>query len=89
MLDDFSAVSDTNRQVLGLLAVGFSGGCKNIELASRLVEDLYMDSLGLVEVVMALNEVFDIQLSEEVVAKWRTVEDICHWVICIKRGVSG
>jgi acyl carrier protein len=82
-------VHDIKRQVLELLVAGFSDGCKRVELGSRLIEDLYMDSLGFVEVVMALNEAFDIQLSEEMVEEWKTVEDICYWVVFMKRGNSG
>ncbi|BCX66973.1 phosphopantetheine-binding protein [Pseudomonas izuensis] len=47
-----------------------------IELGSRLVEDLCVDSISLVEIVMALNDSFGIELSEAGVGEWRTVLDI-------------
>jgi acyl carrier protein len=51
-----------------------------IEVGSRLVEDLYMDSIAVVEFVMVLNEEFEMDVPAKVVAEWRTVEDICSWL---------
>jgi acyl carrier protein len=39
-----------------------------------------MDSIGVIEIVMALNERFSIDLPEEVVARWSRVADICQAV---------
>lgn len=51
-----------------------------VEMSSRLVEDLCVDSVGLVEIVMCLNQTFNIDLPEAEVAEWNTVEDICYLV---------
>ncbi len=36
-----------------------------------------MDSIGFVEVVLALNETFNIELPETEAGEWKTVKDIC------------
>ena len=64
-------------QIIKLLSDCLSlDGC-NIESSSRLVEDLFVDSMNVIEIVMLINEVFDIELPREGVAAWRTVQDIC------------
>ncbi|MGY2186878.1 acyl carrier protein [Pseudomonas sp. SDO5591_S426] len=47
-----------------------------IESSSRLVEDLYLDSIGIVEVVMMFNERFSVELPESEIVEWETVKDI-------------
>lgn len=64
-------------QVIKVLSEYFPVGRRKIERASRLVEDLYVDSMSIVEMVMALNESFAIELPESQVSEWRTVGDIC------------
>ncbi|WP_256580756.1 phosphopantetheine-binding protein [Pseudomonas sp. QTF5] len=64
-------------QVIDVLSHCFLAGHGKIEVESRLVEDLYIDSMGLVEVVMALNELFEIDLPEKDISEWRSVADIC------------
>lgn len=43
----------------------------------RLVEDLFVESIGLIEIVMALNEWFGVEIPEDAVEEWRTVKDVC------------
>ncbi len=47
-----------------------------IQPESTLVEDLGMDSLDALEVAMALEEEFRIEVSDEEVATWETVADL-------------
>nr|WP_256590958.1 phosphopantetheine-binding protein [Pseudomonas sp. ERMR1:02] len=68
---------EIDRQVICVLAATLFVGRRQVEVESRLVEDLYMDSISMVEVVMALNEMFGIELSESGVEEWKTVKDIC------------
>jgi acyl carrier protein len=67
---------DTESQVIKVLSEYFSMDRLNIQRGSRLVEDLYMDSMNLVETVMVLNEAFETELPAAEVAQWRTVADI-------------
>ncbi|WP_339102107.1 phosphopantetheine-binding protein [Pseudomonas sp. G166] len=55
-------------------------GGRNVEVGLRLIEDLYIDSMSLVEIVMMLNEMFSIELPAEGVGMCRTVKDICDLV---------
>jgi acyl carrier protein len=67
-------------QVIKVLSEYFPVGRRKIERQSRLVEDLYVDSMSIVEMVMALNESFAIELPEAQVSEWKTVGDICRSV---------
>lgn len=64
-------------QVIDVLSEYFSADHRGIERESSLVEDLYLDSLGVVEIVMILNDFFGIELPASGVAEWRFVADIC------------
>ncbi|EXF96348.1 hypothetical protein HK44_022860 [Pseudomonas fluorescens HK44] len=75
---------EIERQVIKVLSDYFPVGRRAIEASSRLVEDLYVDSINIVEVVMILNDVFDVELPQAEVAKWRVVNDICSLVVCSK-----
>lgn len=81
MSDESSEQFDIASQVIKVLSDYFSVGRREVQLTSRLVEDLYVDSISLVEIVMALNETFDIDLPEDGVGLWRTVEDVCKSVM--------
>jgi acyl carrier protein len=48
---------------------------------ARLVEDLGADSLDLVELVMALEEIFDVELPEADVEPLRTIADLEQYLL--------
>ncbi|WP_434629597.1 acyl carrier protein [Pseudomonas sp. Z1-29] len=56
--------SATEEKIFKLLSVHFSIGQEVITLRSNLIEELYMDSIGLLEIVMTLNDVFSVVLPE-------------------------
>lgn len=64
-------------QVLEVLSGYFSVGGRTVEMECRLVEDLFVESIGLIEIVMALNEWFGVEIPEDAVEEWRTVKDVC------------
>ncbi len=68
------------QQVMVLLANYFQVERRKILFDSRLIEDLYVDSINIVELAILLNEAFDIELPEPGVARWRTVADVCRLV---------
>lgn len=80
MSDDLSAELEVEHRVIKVLSDYFPAVHRKIEMASRLVEDLYVDSIGLVEIVMALNTAFKIELPDTEVGEWKTVKDICMLV---------
>lgn len=69
-------------KVVEVLARYLSSVGRGIGADSRLVEDLYMDSIAMVEVVMNLNEEFGIEIAEVMVGEWRTVQDVCESIGC-------
>ncbi|WP_160105133.1 phosphopantetheine-binding protein [Pseudomonas izuensis] len=72
-------------QVIKVLSDYFPAVRWKIELGSRLVEDLCVDSISLVEIVMSLNDSFGIELPEVGVEEWRSVLDI---YVSVKESVS-
>ncbi|HEY6292032.1 MAG TPA: acyl carrier protein [Terriglobia bacterium] len=53
---------------------------KKVVPKARLVEDLGADSLDLVELTMALEEEFSLEIPDEDCQKFRTVEDVVRYV---------
>ena len=52
----------------------------SITLESRLVDDLKADSLDVVELIMDLEQEFDIEIPDEELPKIRTVGDIVEYL---------
>lgn len=52
----------------------------NITLETSLVEDLEADSLDAVEVIMALEDEFGIEIPDEEAEHFKTVSDICKFL---------
>ncbi len=75
---------DLERQVIQVVSVYLRVDRQTIRSDSRLVEDLCVDSVGVVEIVMSINEAFGIDLADVDVAQWRTVGDICRLVSVCK-----
>lgn len=53
---------------------------EDISMDSSLQHDLKLDSLNAVEIVLALEEELDIEISEGDIEKFDTVRDICNYV---------
>ncbi|MBN2195490.1 MAG: acyl carrier protein [Polyangiaceae bacterium] len=54
---------------------------KDIKPESTFIDDLGADSLGLVELVLAFEEQFDIEIPDEDTEKMRTVQDAIDYVL--------
>lgn len=52
----------------------------DVKLEATLTDDLGMDSLDAVELVMALEETFEISIEEDKVATFVTVQDIVNYI---------
>jgi acyl carrier protein len=50
------------------------------------VDDLGADSLDIVELVMAFEETFSIEVSEEAAEKIVTVQDAIDYIVTVKKG---
>lgn len=49
---------------------------ERVQMDASIADDLSLDSLDQVEVVMALEEKFQVEIDDETAGKWRTVGDI-------------
>lgn len=70
LLDDIKAV------VVEQLGVN----ADEVKEGSKFVEDLGADSLDVVELVMALEEKFDIEIPDDEAEKIRTVQDVVNYI---------
>ena len=58
--------------------LGVSG--EEITMETDLIQDLEADSLDAVEIIMAIEDEFDIDIPDEKAEKFRTVKDIVNYV---------
>lgn len=77
---DAELKSATQAQILTLIAHYFLLNLQSVEMDSRLVEDLGADSLEILEITLALNDYFGIELPEAELSSVRTTGDLCRWV---------
>ncbi len=74
------APEDIARKVKGTIADRLGVADSEIQPTSALVEDLGADSLDLVELVMAIEEEFEVEIPDDEVQKLRTVQDAVDYV---------
>lgn len=53
---------------------------ENIKLESRLIDDLKADSLDIVELIMDLEQEFDVEIPDEELPKIQTVGDVVKYL---------
>lgn len=74
----------TIEKVKEILAKQLEISVDEINPTSSLTEDLGADSLDVVEIVMALEDEFDVEISDEETAKIKTVDDIVKHIDSLK-----
>ena len=54
---------------------------EDIRGKTLLREDLDIDSLDIIEIIMDLEDKFNLQIDDEVVYKWKIVQDIIDYIV--------
>ena len=67
-----------------LVAEKLGKKAEEIKMETRLVEDLGADSLDVVELVMAFEDEFGIELPDEEIAKMKTIGDAVKYINSVK-----
>lgn len=67
-------------KVVRILAEQLDADPDNITPQTRIAEDLNADSLDVVELVMAVEEEFDIQIPDEEIEGLKTVEAVVEYI---------
>lgn len=71
---------DIEKRVKEIIAEQLGLGIEEVSNESSYVDDLGADSLDVVELVMALEEEFDIEISDDELEKIRTVQDTVDYI---------
>ena len=58
---------------------------ENVKMESNIIEDLGADSLDVVELVMALEEKFDVEIPDSDAEKLKTIADVVTFVEGLKK----
>lgn len=56
-----------------------------VKLESKIIEDLGADSLDVVELVMALEEKFEVEIPDSEAEKLKTIQDVVSFVESLKK----
>lgn len=75
---------DLKKQVLETIAEQLGIDVSEVTEEKAFIEDLNADSLDLTELIMTLEEKFDIEIPDEVAEKLKTVRDVVGFVTAKK-----
>lgn len=72
------------QEVIAIVAEQLGVDRSEVTPAKSFVEDLNADSLDLTELIMTLEEKFDVEISEDKAEKLKTVRDVIDFITSIK-----
>jgi len=72
--------ADTAEKVKGIIVEQLGVPAEDVKEGASFIEDLGADSLDIVELVMALEEEYDIEISDEDAEKILTVGDAVNYI---------
>jgi len=78
-------MSDVRDRVIGVFADHFGMVSIEIALEYRFVEDLGADSLDVTELVMELEEEFDINIPDDISDKLKTVGQVVEYISALPK----
>ncbi len=67
-------------KIINLIAEQLDADPENLTMETNLIEDLGADSLDIADLVMELEEQLDVEISDEDLAKLKTVGDIVEYI---------
>lgn len=70
-----------NEKVKDIIVEQLSVDPEKVKLESKFIEDLGADSLDIVELVMAMEEEFDLEIPDEDAEKLKTVNDVQTYLV--------
>jgi acyl carrier protein len=73
--------NEMQKKVVDIIANQLGVDKEMVTAEANVVDDLGADSLDVVELVMALEEAFDLEIPDEKAEKIRTVKDILEYLV--------
>ena len=73
-------MADVNKKVIAIIAEQLAKPEDSIQPSSHFVDDLGADSLDTVEIIMAIEEAFGLEIPESEQEKIRTVGDAINYI---------
>jgi acyl carrier protein len=73
-------ITDIKKEIKRLLTERLSVTDDQVRPEAAFIDDLGVDSLGLVELVLAFEEVFDVRIPDHATEKMRTVQDAIDYI---------
>lgn len=80
MLQD-QITTSTQDRIIDIISTGLKVEKEKIKTTSRFVDDLGADSLDQVELVMALEEEFEIEIGDDDAEKFQTVQQVIDYIL--------
>lgn len=77
---DEKEIKNIKEKVIDTLSDYLNVPSKNIKSSSRLIEDLGIDSMSLIELIFELKEKLGIELKKEDLIKIQTIKDIINFI---------
>ena len=71
---------DIQKEIITLIAEQMNVKAENIKTENNIIDDLKADSLDVVEIVMTIEEKFEISIPDESAEKMKTIQDLIDFV---------
>ena len=79
-LSSKNTMSKIKSQVVNIISQHLNIHKNKIKSTSRIIQDLRADSLDLIEILLALEENFNIEISESMVEQFKTIQDFISYI---------